>query len=92
MEDASGLELTAQNVEATLDEIRWAAGLCLGPQISDQLLGSMCYAGCPAPLSLLTGSSGVLYVTCCLLIARSDMHESGLVLSLHCRTSLPKCQ
>ena len=30
MEDASGLELTAQNVEATLDEIRWAAGLCLG--------------------------------------------------------------
>ncbi len=92
MEDASGLELTAQNVEATLDEIRWAAGLCLGRHISDQLLGSMCCAGCPAPLSLLTGSSGVLYVTCCLLIAWSDMRESDLVLSLHCRTSLPKCQ
>ena len=33
MEDASGLELTAQNVEATLDEIRWAAGLWLAWQL-----------------------------------------------------------
>ena len=90
MEDASGLELTAQNVEATLDEIRWAAGLWLDRLISDQRLRSKCCAGffSPTEPAGLDFRGVVCEQACCLLIAWFKVKESGLVLSLHCIFSL----